>query len=127
MAFFLLQKEQKSVTAESEEKTISQMQCYHNLAKEKSAFVTWYDQFKVDCVTSQTWREFLRKERLFLMKNLKQIFPIDNLGTETPTFRWMTLPPAHRIREFTKNESELSVIIGDVAHAIYVIARILGK
>ena len=59
-----------------EEKTSAQMQCYHNLAKEKSAFVTWLEQFKVDCVTHSTWRSVLRRERFSLLGDLKHVFPI---------------------------------------------------
>ena len=110
-----------------EEKTSTQMQCYHNLAKEKTAFVTWLEQFKMDCVTHQTWRSVLRQERFSLLSDIRQIFPIGDLAGKRPTLRWITLPPTDEIKECVKDETQLSVIVGDVAHVIFVIARILGK
>ena len=109
-----------------EEKTSTQMQCYHNLAKEKAAFVTWLEQFKMDCVTHQTWRSVLRQERFSLLSDIRQIFPIHDLAGKRPTLRWITLPPTDEIKECVKDETQLSVIVGDVAHVIFVIARILG-
>ena len=76
-----------------EEKTSSQMQNYHQLAKEKTAFVTWLEQFKMDCVTHQTWRSVLRQKRDSLLSDLKQVFPIGDLDGKRPTLRWILLPP----------------------------------
>ena len=76
-----------------EEKTSSQMQNYHQLAKEKATFVTWLEQFKMDCVTHQTWRSVLRQKRDSLLSDLKQVFPIGDLDGKRPTLRWILLPP----------------------------------
>ena len=76
-----------------EEKTSSQMQNYHQLAKEKTAFVTWLEQFKMDCITHQTWRSVLRQKRDSLLSDLKQVFPIGDLDGKRPTLRWILLPP----------------------------------
>ena len=59
-----------------EEKTSRQMHSYHNLSKEKAVFDTWQEQFKMDKVTKDFWNSALRQERLFIIHQLSQIFPI---------------------------------------------------
>ena len=41
-----IRQEHASLSNQMEEKTSSQMHCYHNLSKEKVAFQSWLDQFK---------------------------------------------------------------------------------
>lgn len=115
----------KSYSIQIEEKTSAQMQYYHSLSKEKAAFKTWLEQFKIDRLTNDTWQMALRQDRLSLIGELPDVFPLSDLGSKRPTLRWITLPPTDEIRESVRDDTQLSVVVGDVAHAIFVIARIL--
>ena len=117
--------EHQELLLKIEEKSSSQMHGYHNLAKEKAALESWQDQFKLDKVTNASWTSLLRQEKLCIIHQLRQIFPIGDLGGKRPTLRWITFPPTNEIRESCKDETQLSVVIGEAAHLIFVIARIL--
>lgn len=108
-----------------EEKTSTQMHSYHNLSKEKAVFDAWQEQFRLDKVTNEFWSSVLRQERLFIINQLRQIFPIGDLGGKRPTLRWITLPPTNEIRESSKDDTQVSVAVGEAAHLTDIIARIL--
>ena len=117
--------EHQELLLKIEEKSSSQMHCYHNLAKEKASLESWQEQFRLDKVTNTSWTSLLKQEKLCIIHQLRQIFPIGDLGGKRPTLRWMTLPPTNEIRESCKDEAQLSVVIGEAAHLIFVIARVL--
>jgi hypothetical protein len=117
--------EHKSLQMQIEEKTSSQMECYHDLAKEKAAFNAWFEQFRVDILATDTWLSVLRQQRLSLVSALQFIFPIGDLGGKRPTLRWVTLPPSNEIKDSTKNETNVSVVMGWLAHLVFVISRIM--
>ena len=107
-----------------EEKTSSQMHCYHNLSKEKVAFQSWLDQFKIDQLTNDSWFSVLKQERLSIIASLLDIFPLGDLNGKKPTLRWILLPPSDEIRESIRDDTHISVVVGDVAQLTYSIARI---
>ena len=39
--------------------------------------------------------------------------------------RWITLPPTNDVRESSKDDTQVSVVVGEAAHLTDVIARIL--
>jgi len=120
-----IQQEQMLLAHQMEEKTSSQMHCYHNLSKEKVAFQSWLDQFKIDQLTNDSWFSVLKQERLSTINSLLDIFPLGNLDGKRPTLRWILLPPSDEIRECIRDDTHISVVVGDTAQLIYSIARIL--
>ncbi len=117
--------ERQGIAQEVEEMTMHQMKCYHDLAKEKTAFYDWVAQFKTDTLAYDVWMSALKNQRLSLIGGLDCIFPIGDLGSKRPTMRWITLPPANELRDSTKNEVLASVAIGWVAQACFVVSDIL--
>ena len=120
-----LKQHQMLLTLQMEEKTSSQMHCYHNLSKEKAAFQTWLDQFKIDQLTNDSWYSVLKQERLGIINSLLDIFPMSDLDGKRPTLRWILLPPSDEVRECIRDETHINVVVGDVAQLVYSIARIL--
>ena len=116
---------QKALMIQMEEKTSNQMNCYHNLSKDKSAFQSWTEQFQVDQLANESWFNILKQERLLRIRGLSDIFPIGDLGGKRPTLRWTLLPPSDEIRDCIRDENHVSVVVSDVAHLTYVMARIL--
>merc|ERR1711963_557624 len=117
--------EQQDLLLKIEEKSSSQMNYYHNLAKEKAALAAWQEQFKLDKITNDSWTSLLRQEKLCIISQLRHIFPIGDLGGKRPTLRWITFPPTNEIREICKDETQVSVVVGETAHLTQIIARIL--
>lgn len=115
----------KALIHQMEEKSSSQMDSYYNLSKEKTALQTWMEQFKVDKLTNESWNTVLRQERLTILNSLLDVFPIGDLGGKRPSLRWVCLPPTDEIRESIRDDTHISVVIGDVAHFIYVVSRVL--
>ena len=120
-----LRSEKEALIFQMEEKTISQMNYYHNLSKEKGALQTWMDQFRIDQKNHELWLLRLRQERLSILNSLLTIFPIGDLDGKRPTLRWTTLPPSDEIRESIRDENHVSVVVGEVAQFISVISHIL--
>ncbi len=116
-----------NLSTQMEEKTSNQMHCYHNLSKEKAALQSWTEQFKVDLMTNESWLSAMQQERLCIVHSLLEIFPIGDLGGKRPTLRWITLPPADEIRESIRDEKDLSVVVGEVAHLVQVVSVILDQ
>ena len=119
-----IRQEHASLSNQMEEKTSSQMHCYHNLSKEKVAFQSWLDQFNIDQLTNDSWLSVLRQERLGIINSLLDIFPLMDVDGKRPTLRWTLLPPSDEIRECIRDDTHISVVVGDVAQLVYSIARI---
>lgn len=119
-----IRQEHASLSNQMEEKTSSQMHCYHNLSKEKVAFQSWLDQFNIDQLTNDSWLSILRQERLGVINSLLDIFPLMDVDGKRPTLRWTLLPPSDEIRECIRDDTHISVVVGDVAQLVYSIARI---
>lgn len=115
----------KALIHQMEEKSSSQMHSYYNLSKEKSALQNWMDQFRVDQVTNESWSTVLKQERLSILNSLLDVFPIGDLGGKRPSLRWVCLPPTDEIRESIRDDTHISVVVGDVAHFVYVVSRVL--
>ena len=100
------------------------MHCYHNLSKEKVAFQSWLDQFNIDQLTNDSWLSVLRQKRLGIINSLLDIFPLMDIDGKRPTLRWTLLPPSDEIRECIRDDTHISVVVGDVAQLVYSISRI---
>ena len=66
--------EYQELTLQIEEKTSTQMHFLQRLP-----FDAWQEQFRLDKVTNEFWSSVLRQERLVIINQLRQIFPIGNV------------------------------------------------
>ena len=108
-----------------EEKTSNQMNSYHNLSKDIAALQLWYEQFRLDKLTTESLVSVIKQQRMHIVHNLKDIFPLGDLGGKRPTLRWISLPPSDEIRDSIRDENHASVVVGDAALLLFVIARVL--
>ena len=78
----------------------------------------------LDQLTNDSWFSVLKQERLSTINSLLDIFPIGNLDGKRPTVRWILLPPSDEIRECIRDDTHISVVVGDTAQLIYSIGKL---